>query len=59
MPMTPHEEAKVAIPYSEYCALLKAQAKLRFLVKFGVDNWDGFSEAMEEFHRTYLDLWED
>jgi hypothetical protein len=36
----------VTIPKSEYESLLEAQAKLDALEGAGVDNWEGYDDAM-------------
>lgn len=37
----------IEITMSRYNKLLDDQAKLNALREFGVDNWDGYGEAME------------
>ncbi len=39
-------EETVTISRAEYDRLIKAEAKLQALEAFGVDNWDGYDEAM-------------
>lgn len=40
-------EAKVSIPLSEYQRLTADSEFLRFLEAEGVDNWDGYGDAVE------------
>lgn len=43
----------VTISRDEYDELLSDQAFLNCLRNAGVDNWDGFDFAVEEFQDTY------
>lgn len=43
-------EETVTIPKTEYSALIKASVKLNCLEKAGVDNWEWYGDAMEEFN---------
>ncbi|MGQ7254546.1 MULTISPECIES: hypothetical protein [Halomonadaceae] len=42
------EPETVTISRAEYDQLLADQAKLRALEAMGVDNWSGYSDAMEQ-----------
>ena len=39
----------MTIEVDEYNELTQAQRKLTFLENYGVDNWEGYGEAMYEF----------
>ena len=41
----------IAISLPEYHRLLIAQRELEALNRAGVDNWEGFDEAMRIFHK--------
>lgn len=43
-------EQTITITVEEYEALLQDSAKLNCLEGAGVDNWDGYDWAMEEFY---------
>ena len=47
--MTPQQEATVTIPRFRLEELLEAQRKLIALECAGVDNWEGYALAMEDF----------
>ncbi len=42
-------EETVTIPKSEYDRLISSEVKLDCLHNHGVDNWDWYGEAMEDF----------
>ena len=42
----------VTIPKEEYIKLLILKIKLRTLESWGVDNWDGYDEAMSLLHNS-------
>lgn len=42
-----HADTMVTIPQARYKELLRAEAKLDALEQAGVDNWEGYSHAME------------
>jgi len=44
---------RIFIEKSEYKHLLKCEGKLYALEKCGVDNWEGYPEAMD-IYRTFL-----
>jgi len=44
------EEEAILIPRSEYEALQRASAKLTALEFGGVDNWQGYENAMDNYH---------
>lgn len=46
------KEATVTIPVSEWKHLQKAAYKLDALEGMGVDNWNGYDEAMDEYRET-------
>lgn len=48
-------EEKVTISKEEYEDLLEDQRLLMSLENAGVDNWTGYSYAMEEFHEGEAD----
>ena len=49
--MTNPTEETVTISKKEYERLLKDSAKLQALENGGVDNWQGYSYAMEEYYK--------
>ena len=42
----------VTISQKEYARLIRADNKLEALECCGVDNWSGYSDAMEELHQN-------
>ena len=42
------DPTKVTIPRKKYEDLNQAAAKWEVLERYGVDNWDGYEEAMQE-----------
>jgi hypothetical protein len=38
----------ICIPIEEYKRLLRAKLKLKYLQAHGVDNWEGYSEAIQD-----------
>lgn len=44
-----HSQA-VSIPMEEYLSFVDAKAKLEALEAAGVDNWEGYGEAMSILH---------
>lgn len=52
------KEIKYILTEAELQALLQDQKRLEALLSYGVDNWDGYEEAMndEEYEVTYNDL---
>jgi hypothetical protein len=48
--MNTKEEGYISIKTSEYVTLLSDQRLLNCLRNAGVDNWDGWDSALEEFH---------
>jgi hypothetical protein len=47
------DENSVTITKTEYNKLIESKNKLDALVAFGVDNWQGYSDAMEYYGKTY------
>ena len=45
------DEEKIEISKAEYEKLINDQNKLNALESWGVDNWCGYDEAMEELRR--------
>lgn len=45
---------EITVPWSHYCDLVNAADKLAWLELFGVDNWEGYDEAMQALE-TYYD----
>lgn len=45
-------EETVTISKKEYQRLLRSDAKLEYLEAFGVDNWNGYSDAMQDLRRA-------
>lgn len=41
----------VMVSRKEYKALLEDSCKLSYLEGFGVDNWEGYDEAMKAFRK--------
>lgn len=46
----------VTIPKKEYDQLLKESLKLSMLEGYGVDNWQGYDDAMSEYYDE-LEKW--
>jgi len=46
----------VTITIEEYDRLLKSELQLECLEGMGVDNWDGFDDAMEEYRRISKEM---
>lgn len=46
-----NSESTVTIPTSQYLKLVGAAKKLAVLEGFGVDNWEGYDEAMAVLYR--------
>jgi len=44
-------DATVTVSVEEYTKLIQARTKLQCLENCGVDNWSGYDEAMEDYHR--------
>jgi hypothetical protein len=42
------EENLIAIPEEEYLDLIKSENILQALQAYGVDNWEGYSQAISE-----------
>jgi len=42
----------VTISKTEYDSLYRAQMKLGALEAYGVDNWEGWEDAMDSFHEA-------
>jgi len=49
-PIEIKNKPKVGVEYDEYQKLLEDQDKLRALEAYGVDNWDGYSDAMSSVY---------
>lgn len=47
------EDDSVRISKEEYNNLIKARNKLEALESCGVDNWQGYSDAMEYYRKEY------
>jgi hypothetical protein len=45
----------VSIPLEEHLELLEKARKLEALEVAGVDNWEGYDFAMEEFYKGFED----
>lgn len=45
------KEETINIPLAEYKDLKQAALKLQCLKNAGVDNWDWYDDAMEEFNK--------
>jgi len=45
-------EGTVKIAKRHYEDLLRSQGRLEYLEGHGVDNWEGYADAMEEFERS-------
>jgi hypothetical protein len=41
------------IPQAEYDELMRDAHMFRCLQDFGVDNWDGYSDAVQEWKKEY------
>ena len=54
MPFNPDELIK-CIPLKEYESLKNDAAFLRALEACGVDNWEGFGDALEDFKTNYIE----
>lgn len=48
-------ENTMLISKNRYEELEEAEAELQALHNFGVDNWEGYSEAMEELNKNRKD----
>lgn len=46
------KKQEVIIPADRFDELLDDSLKLNYLRNHGVDNWDGYGDAMEEFHNS-------
>ena len=46
-------ENTITLSVSEYKQLLEDSRKLDLLREFGVDNWDGFGDAIQEYRKIY------
>lgn len=53
------EQETVTIPKSEYSKLKSSEVKLEFLEAHGVDNWNGYEDAIEEFHNWEEKNWDE
>ena len=51
-----HESFDITIPRSRYMDLIRAEAKLESLYAFGVDNWEGWSDAMAVYNDKLKEL---
>lgn len=45
----------VPVPMKRYQELLRAELELACLEEAGVDNWDGYSDAMRLMHQRHGD----
>lgn len=50
------DDDKITIQRQEYLELRRDGLKLECLQAVGVDNWDGYDDAMEEFHNSVEDI---
>ena len=50
------EDSTVTITASEYTYLTNRDNKLMCLENAGVDNWDGYDFALEEYTKEYEEL---
>jgi hypothetical protein len=50
---------EIKITVEEYDRLLKSELKLECLENQGVDNWDGFDDAMNEYRRLSKEMDDD
>lgn len=49
------EDSKITIEYREYLQLIRDSIKLYALEAGGVDNWEFYDDAVEDFHRRFED----
>lgn len=50
--MSETNEQTITITKAEYNSLVKDSLLLGFLEENGVDNWEGYDEAMSEYHKV-------
>lgn len=43
----------ITVPFEHYAKLVDDSDKLHFLEEFGVDNWEGYDEAMQALETYY------
>ena len=48
-----HQHDRINVDFDRFLELLKDQEKLRALEQAGVDNWEGYSNAMEILDREF------
>lgn len=44
---------EITIPFEHYVKLVDDSDKLHFLERYGVDNWDGYDEAVQALEDYY------
>lgn len=44
---------EIVIPFEHYVELVDASDRMHFLELFGVDNWEGYDEAMQALQDYY------